>query len=443
MSFFKQTVITLTTKGGIFILSFVMNVLMARKLEAEGMGVIGALQAFIAIAAQFAFLGLDRAAIYYIGLDKSRAPKIAGTLISAGILMSIAIYLIFAVIALVFPKILGEVKYSLYLIALIGVMPLLVSLFGQNLLLAYQKILEFNVMELSVRFLSVAVLAALYIMLRPSAAIIATILVIIGTNLALGFINAGIAWREHPFSLKIDLHVLRDMIGYGWKNYYAAVMGFLIIKSDLLFLTAFRSLDEVGIYRQVLWICDILFNIPTVLALLLFPKLMQEGATTEFGLDERGKFTMLLARLTGLILRICWIVFAVIGVWFLGIFGEEFKLGYPPLLITLVAFVFYGVHLILKVELFRRGLPMFIVIYSTICMITKVVLNLILIPKYGMYGASWASVVSHFLLMAFPLWYCVKYYGFNVRDALFIRDSDFKIVLDRIKIALNKNNAAD
>jgi O-antigen/teichoic acid export membrane protein len=220
-------------------------------------------------------------------------------------------------------------------------------------------------------------------------------------------------------------------------------MGFMIIKSDLLFLTAFRGLDEVGVYRQVLWICDILFNIPTVFAGLLFPKLMQGGATIEHGLDERGKFTMRLSRLIGLTLALFWILFAVIGVWFLGIFGEEFKKGYLPLLIALAAFVFYGVHLILKVELFRRGLPTFIVIYSTICMIVKVVMNVSLIPKFGMYGAAWGSLVADFLLMAFPLWYCIKYYGFNIRDSLFVRGSDFKFIIDRIKSALGKNASGD
>jgi O-antigen/teichoic acid export membrane protein len=443
VSFFKQSAITLFTKGGIFIISFVMNVLMARKLEAEGMGVIGAVQAFIAIAAQFAFLGLDRAAIYYIGLDKSRASKIAGNLMSAGILASIAIYIIFVLIALAFPKILGEVSFNIYLIGLLGVMPLLISLFGQNLLLAYQKIFEYNVLELIVRILSLIILAILYVTLSTSLAVIITIAVIIVTNFALGLINAGWAWKQHPYNLKIDWPVLKDMVSYGWKNYYAAVMGFLIVKSDLLFLTAFRGLDEVGVYRQVLWICDILFNIPTVFAGLLFPKLMQDGATAEFGLDERGKFTMLLSRLIGFTLSIFWVLFAIIGVWFLGIFGEEFKAGYLPLLIALAAFVFYGVHLILKVELFRRGLPAFIVIYSTVCMVVKVALNVALIPKFGMYGAAWGSLAADFLLMAFPLWYCIKYYGFNIRDSLFVRISDFKFIIDRIKIAINRNASGE
>ena len=443
MSFFRQTTVTLITKGGILVISFVLNVIMARELQANGMGVIRALMAFMAIAAQFAFLGLDRAAIYFIGIDKSRAPRIAGTLISSGILASIVIYIIFVIIALLFPKVLGGVKFSLYLLILLGIMPMLVSLFSQNLLLVYQKILEFNIVEISVRFSGLVVLAVLYMTLDTSLAVLITIFVILGTNLALGSFNAGFAWKYNPFNLKIDWKIFGEMVGYGWKNYYAACMGFMIIKSDALFLNAFRSSDEVGIYGQVLWVCDILFNIPMVLAVLLFPKLMQEGAATESGLDDRGKFTMLLSRLTGFILIIFWIVFAIIGVRFLGIFGDEFKLGYYPLLITLAAFVFYGIHLILKVELFRRGLPIFIVIYSTICMITKVILNLTLIPKYGMYGAAWGSLASHFLLMAFPLWYCIKHYGFNIKDSLLIQVSDFSLVFERLKTALSRNEKSE
>lgn len=441
MSFFKQTTLTLIAKGGILIVSFVLNVLMARKLGAEGIGVVGTLQAFLVIGAQLGFLGMDRGAVYFIGLDKSRASTIAGTLISCGIIVSVFLYVIFIIAALVFPQILGGIKFNLYAIILLSILPLMVSLYSQNLLLVHQKIIEYNIIELGVRFGSLVLLVILYILTDPPLWIAATIWMLVFASFAMGIINAGYAWKTKPFILKIDWNALKDLVRYSWKNYYAGLMGFMIIKTDLLFLNAYISTSEAGIYRQVVWISDILISLPLVFSMLLFPKLMQEGAPKDSSLDERGEFTMLLARLVGLIMRIFWVIFAIIGVWFLGIFGEEFIQGYGPLLIVLGGIVFFGIQTILKVELFRRGLPMFLVVYSTICMVCKIIMNVMLIPKYGMYGAAWGSFVAHFLFMAFPLWYCIKNYGFKFSDTLFVRDSDIRLVVEKVKTLFRKEDS--
>jgi O-antigen/teichoic acid export membrane protein len=248
----------------------------------------------------------------------------------------------------------------------------------------------------------------------------------------MGLTNGITVWRLAPYSLGFDWKAFRDMIGYGWKSYYASLMAFLIIRSDILFLNAFRGEAETGIYRQVVYVSDLVYLVPMTLGTLLFPKLMQNGASSEIGEDDRARFTMLVARLVAFLMLLFWILFALIGRWFLGIFGPEFPAGYLPLIILLGGILMLGIESILAAELARRGLPIFVVVYSTICMLVKIVGNVLLVPPYGMYGAAWSSLAAHFVFLAMVLWFCVRYYGFNVKDTLFVRLDDFRLMLERV-----------
>ncbi len=434
----KQAGITLIARGFLLLITFAFNILLSRYLRAEGVGVVGTLMTFANIGVQFGNLGLAVGAIYYIGLDKERASKIAGTIVSIGLLISILLFAGFFAAALIAPGILGDIEFNLYPIILLAIAPLLLSLFFQHLLLVHQEILTYNVIEIAVRFLTLLVMLGVFLLLEESQWIPAFVWVFVGSGLAMGLANGIAAWKATPFSLKIDWKAFRDMIAYGWKSYYASFMAFLIIRSDILFMNAYRSEAETGIYRQVVYTSDLVYLIPMTLGMLLFPKLMQSGVSKESGEDDRGRFTMLVARLAGMLLVILWIIFAIIGKWFLGIFGPEFPAGYEPLMILLGGILFLGIESILAAELARRGLPIFVVVYSTVCVIVKIVGNVVLVPRYGMYGAAWSSLATHFLFLAMVLGYCVKYYGFSVGRTLFLQKGDFRLVIERIRAALGK-----
>jgi len=437
MSFFRQASITLITRGGLLAITFTYNILLSRVLMAEGIGVVGTLQTFANTAVQFGNLGLAVGAIYFIGLDRDRAGKIAGTLTAAGLLISVLLFLGFIFAALIAPGILGDINQSLYTVMLISIAPLLLSLFFQNLLLAHQKITAYNVIELVVRFATLVAAAILLYFLSDESHVASIVILTVASSIAMALINGIYVYKKAPFKISLNFKALKDMFSYGWKSYYGTFMTFLIIRSDILFLNAYRSEAEAGVYRQVVYTSDLVYLIPMTFGMLLFPKLMQDGESSKTGLDERAKFTMFVSRLMGFFLIVLWLIFFLIGKWFLGIFGPEFQAGYLPLMILLGGIVFLGIESILAAELARRGLPIFVVIYSTICVLVKIIGNVILVPAYGTYGAAWSSLATHFVFLVMVLWYCVKYYGFNVPETLFLRKADIKLVTERIRAAID------
>lgn len=433
MSFAKQAGITLFARGVLLVITFAYNIILARYLKAEGVGVVRTLLTFSSIAVQFGNLGLATGAIYFIGIDKERASIITGTIFTTGLLFSFFLFIGFAIAGWFFPSMLGGISYNLYILMLLSIAPLILSLFFQNILLVYQKITQYNIIEVSVRAAALVVAIIIFLKVNQHLWIEGIVWVTVLTGFAMGFLNGTFVYLHKQYYPILIWDELKRLFSYGWKAYYASFMAFLIIRSDIIFLNAYVSDVDAGIYRQAVYVSDLVYLIPMTLGTLLFPKLMQGGESKETGADDRTKFTMLIARIVGAILLILWIFFAIIGKWFLGIFGEEFVPGYMPLMILLGGILMLGIETILATELARRGLPVFVVVYSTICVIIKFIGNFMLVPEYGMYGAAWSSLATHFVFLVMVLWFCIRYYGFNVKDTLFLKWSDVSVVLNRMR----------
>jgi len=437
VSFLRQAGITLVVRGFLLVITFTYNILLARKLQAEGIGTVGTLQTFANVAVQFGNLGLAVGAVYFIGLDKTRSKAIAGTLFTLGLLISLILFVGFTLAGIIAPTMLGGISFPLYIVMLLSVAPLLLSLFFQQILLVHQEITAYNLIELGVRAVSLVAAFVIMFTMDDDSWIPAIVWLTVASGVAMGLFNGLYAWKSSPFKLGIDWKAFRDMASYGWKSYYATLMGFLIIRSDIIFINAYIDSHAAGVYRQVVYVSDLVYLIPITIGTLLFPRLMQAGESDDTGPDKRSEFTMLVARIISFLLQLFWILFAIIGVWFLGIFGPEFTVGYGPLMILLGGIFFLGVESILAAELARRGLPIFVVVYSTVVVIFKIVANIILIPRYGAFGAAWSSFGTHFIFLAMVLWYCCRHYGFSVDKTLFIRHSDFQLLKERLKAALH------
>jgi O-antigen/teichoic acid export membrane protein len=272
MSFLRQAGITLVTRGSLLIITFGYNILLARKLGAEGMGVLDPLRYFAQLALQFGNLGLAVGAIYFIGLDRDRAKAIASTLVSIGLLISIILFIGFVGAAMLLPGVLGGINLSLYTIMLISIAPLILFLFFQNLLLVYQKIIPFNMVELAVRLAIVIAAVILFITTPEGTWLVAIVWLTVASAFAMAIVDAIYVWSVRTFALKIDWKAFTDMIGYGWKSYYSSLMVWIIMFSDIFFLNAYRTQMEVGIYGRAFWLANnVIYQVPMTFGTLLFP----------------------------------------------------------------------------------------------------------------------------------------------------------------------------
>ena len=166
---------------------------------------------------------------------------------------------------------------------------------------------------------------------------------------------------------------------------------------DAVFINKFLSIRDLGIYSVATQIAGITLQFPTIANSLLTPffiTLQKETRTSKL----HTYFRVMLPSLT-----LGWSFFCVLlataGYIFIPIiFGNEFSEAVAAFLILLTGSVFSLPILIgysaLSNAASKTYIAMFAAIFSAI---TNIFFNFLLIPKYGIKGCAWATVITYFV----------------------------------------------
>lgn len=216
-------------------------------------------------------------------------------------------------------------------------------------------------------------------------------------NLLVTFSFARRLWPVRP---RISLDSWRRMMVLIAPMGIFSFLGMVHFKADTILLSLLKTPTEVGIYGYAYKIGEILFTFPTMFMGAIFPRLSQlltgdrpaflRFAQTAFDAILIGSvpfltfvfiganyFTLLLSRtsvedglMAGTVLQI--LTVAMIG-WFIGT---------------------YFIHVLIMANDYKgliRNLALAVVV--------NVVLNLVLIPRYSVIGAAWATVITELLML--------------------------------------------
>ena len=193
------------------------------------------------------------------------------------------------------------------------------------------------------------------------------------------------------------LHFSFDRAKYllvnSWPLLLAGVAITIYVKIDQIMLGQMMGDQSVGIYSSAVRISEVFYFIPVMVTASVFPSVMDAKKQSE---------TLYYDRLQKLFNLMVWISIVVaLSMTFLSseiiklLFGAAYATAGPVLSVHIWAatFVFLGVassqwyivenRQILSLQ--RAALGAFV----------NVILNLLLIPKYGVIGAAWATVASY------------------------------------------------
>ena len=93
------------------------------------------------------------------------------------------------------------------------------------------------------------------------------------------------------------------------------------------------------------------------------------------------------------------VVLALLGSFLINlIYTSAFASAYLPLLLLLPGVVLLGGAKVLTNEIAGRGYPQYNSINSGIALVLTVILDLVLIPRYGVPGAAFASSVAYTII---------------------------------------------
>jgi O-antigen/teichoic acid export membrane protein len=167
---------------------------------------------------------------------------------------------------------------------------------------------------------------------------------------------------------------------------------------DAVILGVMRSDAEVGWYGASYRLYEGLAYAPGVLSAVLTPRL-----STAFKNDPRGHRTLLnrgLAAAVALGLLLGGLTWLVAG-WVVPLFyGDVYQPGVAPLQILGAGSVFVFATWILHAGAISVNLDRRLLMTTVVGLTANVGLNLVLIPRYGISGAAWATVLAEALTAA-------------------------------------------
>ena len=201
-------------------------------------------------------------------------------------------------------------------------------------------------------------------------------------------------WKKLKFSEKTHSHTLRKsaILKESLPMLFAAAMSIIISTTDYFMLSHFESQVSVGLY-------DIAVKISLLTAVVLLA--VNAIATPKFSeFFSKNDFVSLRRIVSQSSKLIFWCSFPILGLilcfpnFFLGLFGEDFKLAAPALIFLsigqFIASITGSVGNLLKMTENQKILQNL----SLIAVVLNVVLNFLLIPIYSITGAALASCVS-------------------------------------------------
>lgn len=394
---FQNTIAQLGGKGGSVLLSAATSVLLARYLGRERLGEYGAIYAYLSLYAWLVTFSLEQILARDVSLRRSDAAALfhTATVISFG----------FAVAGGILAPVLAP------LFGYTGLLRWLIAVAALDLLILPPLRLTGIIFQVDMRqwysvfiglFRQILWLVAIVLLALGSAAFYK---VIVARTLC-GVIEAVVVWitSHRPGFVEGPRVFLRDDARRMFRDAFPLVLSALAIniyhRIDQVMLHKMSGDRVLGPYIIAVQLTELLSTLPVALMSSLYPVLAitaHDDKKFRRYLEESFRFLMLVA------FAACALVTPVARPFIALVYGKEFS-ATGGLLIVLIwseVPIFFGVAL--GSALVSKGLQRYFPASTFAGALSNIAINLLVIPRYGALGASWATVFSYCLAGIFFL----------------------------------------
>jgi O-antigen/teichoic acid export membrane protein len=189
----------------------------------------------------------------------------------------------------------------------------------------------------------------------------------------------------------------RRLVVFSGPLVISAAMGFILQDIDTLLLGYFVSSADVGIYRVVYPLGELMLIFLNSISFIFLPMLSELHADGE--LEEMKQLYQLITKWLFILsfpILLVWIMFP--SIFIRVIFGGEYSSGGSALAVLAVGFFIHATVGLNSNTITSIGETKLIPIVNLIAAVTNLGLNLVLIPRYSFFGAAVATTISYLVL---------------------------------------------
>ena len=364
---------------GVFTLSIT-----ARVLGPDGRGQVAAITTWVGMFATFGSLSLGQIAIHRAARGGEQGASWLPRAFSVLGSFTIAATMIGWLLALAISQgssLFNHVEPALLALGFALLPMMLWEQYGNALLMAREQLHISNRAQVLGRTLSAVLVAALvaYLGFGVAGALLATLA---GQLVASGWMALALYAAARPLSATSAPEML-SYLADGARLHLNAIGAFLISGMDVLMINIYRGPAETGYYQLGVQLTTLMLIVPQAASMVIYGKVAQQGPDEAWPAHRR-----LLAQVTLFMAGA-----AVIVSWWLPLLaGPDFEPTIEIFRWQLLGVVGMSFSIMMAAQWIGRGYFWQASLLTVATGAANFVANQILIPRYGMLGAVWASL---------------------------------------------------
>ncbi|MES3016323.1 MAG: flippase [Bacteroidota bacterium] len=402
------------------ILSLIVGIFIAKFLGPHDFGDLSFATAFTAIIAAVGTLGLDSFIIREIIEQPEKRDEILGTSFWMRLGVSVILVPVSVLIYIFFRSITEQQGTELTLVVTFCASALFFKAF--NIIDSYfqsQVRSKFVVQVQNICLILSSIIKISFVLLKLPLVYFAFALVLDGLMLAIGLIIIYHKESLHIRNWAFDPSRAKALLDKSWPLILSAVMVTLYMQIDILMLKYFAGSREAGIYSSAAKISESWYFIPVAIVTSVFPAIIHARKTDPTRYEKR------LQNLYDLLILISVPVALVVSlgadIFIQLIYGDRFEGAGVMLSVHIWSGIFVFLGSASGQYLLAEGYTMISFYRTAVGAIVNILLNLWLIPLYGGFGASIATLIAYFSATFFILVFSrTRNQGWKMLKSLFL-----------------------
>ena len=390
---------------------FLLRVVLGRELGASGLGLYTLVFTIYMFGMQFAAFGIGAALTKYIAEHNENLKKVEefvssgviGSFIS-GLTFGIVLYLSSDAIAINFfhcPEMVHLLKITAFCLPFIALQKTALGTLNGLRKMNYFAFL--NIVQ-NVSVVTLSVILVILFKMNVTGAVFGFVLpTIVMGPLALVFIKGFFKVPSKLFNT-----VLRELSWFGVYVVLTNSIGMILTQIDSLLIGYFMNEVEVGYYAVAVVLIQGITLLPSAVQRITNPAIASYHGKNEYeNIRKLIKKTMVKTFLITIFLST---LLAIFGRFLIStLFTEEFLPAYIPLLILVIGYSLYAPLISVGGVLSSIGKVNIVFRISALCALMNTILNILLIPKFGIFGAASATSLSLMITVLINLYFIKRY----------------------------------
>jgi O-antigen/teichoic acid export membrane protein len=367
------------------------TVLTARAFGPHGRGELSLAIQFVTLVIALGSLGLGPAAAYQAARARWSKPIAFGTSTLLGLLLGLVIVGGCYCVILVGGVTLRGLSATDLALASLAIPFLLAVASIQSVYQGFRDFREYNRITLAQAALPLPLIG---IAIGFGGGVRAAILATVAAAILLFVAVLASVRRSTPIAWQAKLADVRALASYGLRVHPANVLGYLGYRLDVFLVDGYKGAAAVGLYGAGVVIAEGLWMPSQAVSTALFPTIAAETSEA-----ARRSITPFVARST------LWLTAILGGIVVLAagpvvefLYSSRFSASAAVVRILVPGIVLFSAARVLVNDIAARGRPLVNSVIAAANVVCNIALNVVLIPRYGIDGAAWASTVSYSLL---------------------------------------------